>query len=805
MGIKHNSASHSEYSYAQFGLGGKYSVVRLCEYKARKAERRRLDLQSPENPSLFSNQIVYSYPFHEFSFLLYPMSDQPKAIISNRLTDVLGWHIWTILALTGTTILLYLNFKEYPIGGEIGGSQISSANIVGILQVVIKVHELVIVASLVAIAHQLTLRSLMSSGLLLGLLGVEGSLATPSFLVSAQFWHALGFGFRSIYSPSKLGNGPDRPVRIRMLGLAFFYFLSCMIASLAGPASGVLMIPRVDWFHYGTYKFQPEVLSTLPNIMIGTSPGFLDGDSFSESNVFALTDQIIGSGLRYWMDTSGYELRSPKVPLEEQSQHRFHDIFGPVYVNTTGWDNRTLDAEWCGETKITTSARNIDDLFIDSNDIPQFPKIKKGWTGLKSVDTSHGFDARVTCRAREKTACTEGSVLSGNTSNPDWCYLSVNKNNTSGTLRTSRNLLMAHDFEDDTDGPRLWLTEGPRIKGNSHYSDSIEVVFEDPITTELAPYVHNLTVCSFSVSLVAAIATSSGASYGAEKVEYFNYVFLPDGKIAEPRKFLFHENWLDRAYSYDPSLWSSIPVYNQVLPEDTVNLSYPTGSMAYPDNFTYPERPGLSPMKNLFGQFGSNLILATGNFGPPEDRAKAFPVEVTVGGLLTYLLSWSLPSESQYSMPYEQIPERFRLDPPQSYYPHVYFRELYRRGYGFRLSTRTAYLGVSVLLAHAVIAISASLWQLKRASVIYAWETVPDYAMLGSGSPSLAISHPNTCARVTGTESLQGLVKVAERIPPPGALPPAPIISHLELVAVDYSEMAATIPVDLTNTEKKFG
>lgn len=180
------------------------------------------------------------------------MCNRPKAIISNRLTDILGWHIWTILALIGTTILLYLNFSEYSIGGDLGGSQSSSANIIGILQVVIKVHELVIVASLVAIAHQLILSNLMSSGLLLGLLGAEGSLTTPSFLISAQFWHALGYGFRSIYSPGGLENGPDRPARIRILGLVFFLFLSCLIASLAGPASGVLMIPRVDWFHYNT-------------------------------------------------------------------------------------------------------------------------------------------------------------------------------------------------------------------------------------------------------------------------------------------------------------------------------------------------------------------------------------------------------------------------------------------------------------------------------------------------------------------------------------------------------------------------
>lgn len=541
--------------------------------------------------------------------------------------------------------------------------------------------------------------------------------------------------------------------------------------------------------------------------MIGTSPGFLNSDRFFESNVFALPDAVIGSGLRYWADASGNELRSTQVSLEEKSQHRFHDFFGPVYVNTTGSNDRELDEEWRGETKITTTARNIDYMFIgESKDVLQLPEIGNGWTGLRSLDTSHGFVAWVTCRAREKTVCSKNSVLSGNTSNPDWCYLSVNKDNTSGTLRTSRNLLMAHDFVDGSAEPRVWLTEGPRIEGNSHYSDSIEVVFEKPL--ERAPYMHNLTVCSYSASLVAAIAIFYGTGYTDGKVEYFNHVLLRDGKTAEPRKFLFHEYWLDRAYSYDPKLWLSLACSDSSPSGGTSQyseiLTYPTGSMVYPDNFTYPERPGLNPAENLFGKFGSNLILAPGypnTLEPREQQNQAFPVEATVGGLLTYLLSWLLPSESQYSMPYEQIPERFRLDPPQSY-SHVYFRKLYRRGYGFRLSTRTAYLGVAVLLAHATIAISASFWQLKRASVIYAWATVPDYTMLGSWSPSLAMVYPNTCACVTGTESLQGLVKVVERIPPPGALPPAPITSRLELMAVDYSGKTTTIPVDLTKTER---
>lgn len=743
------------------------------------------------------------------------MADKPTAIISNRLTDILGWHVWTVLSLTGTTTLLYLNFSEYSIGGELGGSPSSSANIIGILQFGVKAHELLIVASLVAIAHQWILGNLMSGGLLLGLLGADGALATPSFLISTRFRLALGYGFRGIYTShgeKRLKNDPDRLARLRMFRLAIFIFWGCLTASLAGPASGVLMIPRVDWFYHSKYEYPPAELSTLPNIMIGTSPGFVNGNHFSESNVFALPDQLIGSGLRYWKDVSGRELRYSRLTLEEKSQHRFHDLLGPVYVNTTGSYNRELDTEWSGGTRIMTSARNI--YYLSTGDTSNVPlrEIGKGWTGLKSTDTTHGFDARVTCRAREKIACSNSTVPSDNFSYPDWCYLSVNENDTTGTLRESWNLLMAYDFTDNWGEPRVWFTEGPRIEGNSHYSDTIEVVFEKP--PEHALFMHNLTICSFSATLVAAMATSYGTDYTAEKVEYFDYVMLPDGKTAKPRKFLFHENWLDRAYNYDPNLWlsgpevDSSPIEGSILTRE--DFSYPVGSMVYPDNFTYPERPGLNPNRNLFGVLGLNLVFALGWDGTEEsqqERNEAFPVEAVVGGLLTYILSWSLPCGSQYSMPYEQIPERFRLEPPQSF-PIIYSWEIYRKGYGFRLSTRTAYLGVAILLLHAIIAIVGSLWQLKRNSVIRAWSTVPDYALLGSGSPSLVMAYPNTCAGVTGDNALAGLVRVAETIPPyvpPGALPPVPTIPHLEIVAVDYSRKTATTPVDLANQNKRYG
>lgn len=231
---------------------------------------------------------------------------------------------------------------------------------------------------------------------------------------------------------------------------------------------------------------------------------------------------------------------------------------------------------------------------------------------------------------------------------------------------------------------------------------------------------HNLTVCSFSAVLVAAVATSYETDYTGEKVEYLNYVLLPDGTTTGPRDFLFHENWLDRAYGYDPKLWLSESQletpYIDGSPLDLVNYTCPTGSMVYPDNFTYPARPGLVPQMNSFGVLGSKIIYAVGYLVTEEDQQAqnvAFPVEATVGGILSYLLLWSLPSQSQYSMPYDQIPKPYRLGPPESF-SRPYTFTVFRQGYGYKLSTRTAYLGIFVLVSHALIAIVASLWQLMR-------------------------------------------------------------------------------------------
>ncbi|KAL0635159.1 hypothetical protein Q9L58_005884 [Maublancomyces gigas] len=740
------------------------------------------------------------------------MADQPKAIISTSVVGALGWHIWTILSVSGTGILLYLNFSQFSIGGELGASASSSANVLGCLQIIVKLHELVIVASLVGIAEQCILRDLLGDGLLLGILGAEGALANPSFLVTTRFRLALKFGFGGIYPhPWR----KDNQNRLRTLRLVLLIFSCCIIAGLAGPSSAVLMIPRVGWFLDGTQYYPPVGRSTLPTIMISASPDLLIGNKFTESNVFALPDPLVSSGIRYWNDVARYSLQSRStLRLQDMSMHEFLDISGQVYVNTTGPLERSLDGNRTGCTRITTALKNNDDYHFGSVADDIRTKMNRNWTNIKFVSITNGFDASVTCRTRQKIPCiagrtpTKNATLDGNSSYPNWCYKSVDANNSISSLQMGRNLLMAKDFMSGDGSPRVWLTEGPRIEENQHYSDSIQVLFEKNPDDEVS-HIPKLTVCSFSAMLVAAVSTSYGTEAISQQVEYLDYVLSADGTPAPPRKFLFHENWLDRAYSYDPELSVSPPLLSTAYrnatpvtdggPFEWSNYLYRNSSSVNPDNFTYPERPGLSPQMNSFGKLGASMISA---IYPPLWRSdmpsKAFPVEVFVGGPLTYLLSWTLASNSQYSMSYDQIPERFRLGPPEGL-GHTFVYEVYVQGYGFQLSSRTGFLGVGVLLAHAVLALASSLWQFFwRRGIIRAWSTVPDYVCLGAGSASLAVTHPHTCAGIAGEQGLSSLVKIGET----GNHGPA---AHLEIIDVHGAWTAETSAVDLGNEKKRYG
>lgn len=123
--------------------------------------------------------------------------------------------------------------------------------------------------------------------------------------------------------------------------------------------------------------------------------------------------------------------------------------------------------------------------------------------------------------------------------------------------RTSRNLLLAADFGAGQ-SKRVWIREGIKIAANNHYSDS----FEPKALPSANRTASDLTVSTFSGALVAGIGTALGTHNTIERIQDFNYAIRPDGKYSSPRRLLFHENWLDRAFTVGGPLQENLPTFN---------------------------------------------------------------------------------------------------------------------------------------------------------------------------------------------------------------------------------------------------
>lgn len=272
------------------------------------------------------------------------------------------------MAVAASATLIYLNYTEYAIGGELGhkSTQAETANILGALQLVVKLHELIIVASLIAIARQWIHTTMIdpTKGTVLSLVGAEGSLAQPSFLLSKEYYSAIMYGLHGALSPPQYRNSQEARRRREMLFLAVFLSLGCVVSSLAGPASGVLMIPRMDWFYEKQLTLDSSIDNPggthYPNILI--PPGYANGvyewgktgDPFT-SEGFGQVERMLESWRFYCMRRMMF-----LAVKRREMQHRYEDQWGQVTLNTSTTWNRTLGSTmWAGNgTTIRTTMRN---------------------------------------------------------------------------------------------------------------------------------------------------------------------------------------------------------------------------------------------------------------------------------------------------------------------------------------------------------------------------------------------------------------------------------------------------------------
>lgn len=740
-----------------------------------------------------------------------------KTVILKDLHILIQWPIWTVISVAGTISLLILNFSEYQLGaqlelGRIVASDKLTANILGGLQLAVKIHDYTLVASIFRICQQWVHGHLTGDGILLGLLGAEEAVSRPSFVVSRGYKSAVMYGFSGLFSSGKRkpqGSKPktehDEKSKRNMRFLAILLFFGCIVSSLVGPASAILMIPHIHWYLDEIIDFNhPEKYSEsktfnlaplvdhpswlsgreYPDILIGT--GFDVGRNQSyETNPFIAYPELIMPGLQYW----NIFATSWRTVLGQAAEHHrvrlLRDFAGDVYINTTTTFDRELDGNWTGPgTNIRTAMRydivvgdrNITlDNILDS--ASEREAAQKSFRRRKYVMEVQALDASAICRGRKKFPCNDTLVVLG--SSFPWCYRSVEQDIPQGVVRSSRELLLLLNYE--RHHPRVWITEGSRAQNNEHFSSSIEVILEkgpndarnSTNTPNPWPPAIDLIVCSITTTLNSAMASGYDHRFSAPELQFFGNV---SGKA--PRTLMFHENWLDRAFNYygTISFPDGINASNSTRKVDgtrdeiyhgTQERWMPTSSVivASPDNFRYPQRSVRTATNNtvlrLFAKAARNSIPPNGVYkGLGFDASQP---EIVVGCAFVYALSWVQPSDWRYSAMPSMLPNAMKPVTSQLVVRSTINHQLkvFKERYGFRMSTVTGVLAAVVLIAHATLTMIATvIHMVKKRSIINAWNSVAEYTALGVGSQYMADAFENTCGGIVTSGTLQTLVKV---------------------------------------------
>ena len=126
--------------------------------------------------------------------------------------------------------LIILNWNTYYVGVSIYNQ--------AVYQLLAKIHEIAIQASLAAVVfsyirHELTIGKGMPFGALLS--GLQ--ISQISYLWSMEFWGTI----RSVHLSLR-----------KKLPLLIFIFTCIVLASLSGPSSAVLLVPRLDYWPAGS-------------------------------------------------------------------------------------------------------------------------------------------------------------------------------------------------------------------------------------------------------------------------------------------------------------------------------------------------------------------------------------------------------------------------------------------------------------------------------------------------------------------------------------------------------------------------
>ncbi|KAF2967564.1 hypothetical protein GQX73_g5965 [Xylaria multiplex] len=152
-----------------------------------------------------------------------PLPQRRKMIQSSSAGPAIGQFLvfqFPALAFTTTLLILYLRYVSWS----------PTADQLGVLLVVAKIHETLIIASLFNIVIYHIRRGLLGHrGIPYGFLTAPFQLTSPFYLFTSEFWSCL------------------HSANMHTALLALLVIVSFILAALAGASSGIIIIPKLGW------------------------------------------------------------------------------------------------------------------------------------------------------------------------------------------------------------------------------------------------------------------------------------------------------------------------------------------------------------------------------------------------------------------------------------------------------------------------------------------------------------------------------------------------------------------------------
>ena len=234
-----------------------------------------------------------------------------------------------IVAVSPTIVLAYINISSYYIGAELQGLRNQDQIKLAFLQVVAKLHELLINASLAKILlSYLRYELAFGYGLPFGALHGGSSFTEVSYLWSKEFWATC------------FSKDPSRPFW-RKFALIAILFITVALATTAAPASAIAILPQLNWWDAGSssYWLNASTADLFPSIVnesfsggtVCTQPGGAPIDScpgggWASARVFAsqLVDRTATNAIPWTVpfgDHSSFRIMNVSTSLGYYQTH----------------------------------------------------------------------------------------------------------------------------------------------------------------------------------------------------------------------------------------------------------------------------------------------------------------------------------------------------------------------------------------------------------------------------------------------------------------------------------------------------